>query len=518
LGDLVRLQPRELRRARSRLLSWLFILIALCPAVAQTAGPSSAGQAPSAEDNAQQSQSQPQSDLSDAARLAREERERQRAKRSTGSQAVDEMATELAEGDEHNAAAPVGYRYYSFKAGDYSILVPADAEVEGRNSYGLKLLSSEAMGSRTIIILGDPIPVTGGTPDEILPSAALRYFGGCRMGIDSAGRPVNGRPAAVAQTFSMCPLHNEVLGFVQFVLGDGYVMPVVCGYPFTADDLDPNPNRPVATIIKKYNREENGYRACDTILPSLRFREHGSQLPPPSVTAAPKKAVVTNALLNSSSGQGLEPAGESSLANVARLHKKVSSTTVLTELEHAAPGFTAYKFRYCAKDDCYNASLQLPVKAHQDEQFQVAYTGLFAFEVPVGDTVAVIQATKGAPTKPGIISRDEFIHTKVDWWIENVPAVAFQGAGNAEVFFEELTTLSDMPARLATFRSPATLQPVMTQLAAYMAPGVFVQIRCSVPEKVYADAKDMCEHVVRSMDVPEAKTQDSDDPPSNDDP
>ena len=43
-----------------------------------------------------------------------------------------------------------------------------------------------------------------------------------------------------------------------------------------------------------------------------------------------------------------------------------------------------------------------------------------------------------------------------------------------------------------------------------MAPGVFVQIRCSVPEKVYADAKDMCEHVVRSLEAPQANTDGND--------
>jgi hypothetical protein len=70
-----------------------------------------------------------------------------------------------------------------------------------------------------------------------------------------------------------------------------------------------------------------------------------------------------------------------------------------------------------------------------------------------------------------------------------------------------------MPARLATFRSPTTIQPVMTQLAAYMAPGVFLQIRCSVPEKVYGDAQDICQHVVRSLQVPQANGEAGNDDP-----
>jgi len=475
--------------------------------------PGQTSQAQSGQAQADQPQGQPPSDLADAARKAREERERQRAKRSADSDAVNAMATELAEGSEQNTPAPVGYRWYSFKPGDYSILVPADAELEGRNSYGLKLLSSEAMGSRTIVILGDPIPAQGADPNEMLNNAASRYFYGCRQtGIITAGQPVNGHPAGSPGSFSMCPLGKEVLGFAQLVVGDGYVMPVVCGYPFAAEDLHPNPHRPIGTVVKMYDREANGYRACNTILPSLRFNAHGSQWHPKTSEVVHKKAEVTNALLNSNSSPAIVETQEGSLAAVAREQKKAPSTEVVTEIEHAAPGYSSYGFSYCSKDECFRATLQIPVKARKDETFQTAYTGLFEFLVPVGDTMAVIQATKGAPTKLGFLTREQFINTKIDWWIDYVPAVYFSGAGKAEVYSEELTTLSGMPARLATFRSPTAFNTVITQQAAYMAPGVFVQIRCSVPEKVYADAQGMCEHVVRSLEVPLPKGEAEEDP------
>jgi hypothetical protein len=486
---------------------WVLVLT-LVPVFALAAGQTvtSPSQTPSAQAAAEQSQSQPekdqpQSDLSDAARRAREERERQRAKRSAGSEAVNQMADELSDASERATPAPVGYRYYNFKQGDYSILVPADAEVEGRDSYGLKLLSSEAMGSRTIVILGDPIPAQGDTPDEIIRNASSQYIPGCNAAAGPGGP---------------CPFHNEVLGSARYFPRDGYVMPVICGYPYIAEDLVPNSNLPIATLVKRYDRERDGFRACDTILPSLRFNDHGSKWHPKTGAGVPKKAVVTNALLNSDSTVDAGGAENDSLGKFARLHKKVSSAEVLTELQHTSPGFSSYAFNYCSKDECFAASLQIPDKAHKDEQFQTNYSGLFEFVVPVGDAVAVIQASKGGPTKPGIISREEFINTKVDWWIENVPAVYFTGAGKAEVFSEALTTLSGMPVRLATFRSPTAFQPVITQLVAYMAPGVFVHIRCSVPEKVYADAQSMCEHVVRSLDVPQSKTEAGDDPPTPD--
>jgi hypothetical protein len=501
------------------------LLLVLLSVVA--AGQTSAPPSPitTAQDPATQSSS---SDLAAAAARARQEREQQRTKRSANSEAVNDMATELADSAEQAIAAPVGYRSYNFQPGDYSILVPADAEVEGRNLYGLKLLSSEGMGSRTVVMLGNPIPNRGDKPEEIFVNAARSYLLNCNVGLATAGTGINtfnplvNGHASATVGLGTCPLNQEVLGSVQLVLGDGYVVPMVCGYPLTAEDLHPARNRPIATVVKTYDRENNGRRACDVILPSLRFHEHGSAWHPKAADVAPKKAVVTNALLNSNPGSNSAPdaasPAEPSLGNLARVNQKTSESEVLTELHHATPGFSSYDFRYCSKDQCFTASIQIPVKARKNEQFQTAYSGIFEFVVPVGDTAAIIQATAGAPSETRLMTREQFIHSKVNWWIENVPAVNFSGAGKAEVWSEQLTTLSHMPARLATFRSPTTIQPVITQLAAYMAPGLFVQIRCSVPEKVYADAQDMCQHVVRSLETPLPKTSPGDDDPGNDDP
>jgi len=143
--------------------------------------------------------------------------------------------------------------------------VPADAEIQGRDQYGLKLLSSDAMGSRTVVILGQPLAAEGDTPEHILRNAFSAYFPGCRIG-GGLGRPVNGHPAGKAG-FSMCYLNREVTGYAEFVLGDGYVMPLICGYPFLPEDLDPaaNLHLPPAALQKKYDRQRNGFQACDVI-------------------------------------------------------------------------------------------------------------------------------------------------------------------------------------------------------------------------------------------------------------
>src|SRR5262249_2707077 len=162
-----------------------------------------------------------------------------------------------------------------------------------------------------------------------------------------------------------------------------------------------------------YDRQRNGFRACDTILPSIHFNPHGSNWHPKVAASAPKGAVPT--VLQASHAKFENVSEEPSLGNLARANRKAPIKEVMTELKHAAPCFYSYSFDYCSKEECYTGTLQVPVKAKKNEQFNLAYTGLFEFEVPVGDTFAIIQATKGAPTKPGIISREEFINTKVDW-------------------------------------------------------------------------------------------------------
>lgn len=444
---------------------------------------------------------EPASDLARAAAQAKAERERQRALHSSNSDAVNEMASELAErADSAPTGAPIGYRYFYFKEGDYYILVPEDAEIQGRGEYGLTLLSSEVVGSRTQVSLGEPIAAEGDTPLQKFRNAAARYASGCAPAMSGLTDPVNGHPAAKAG-FSACPLQKQLMGYAQFVLNGDSVVPVLCGYPYLAEDWDTNPRIPVAKIFKKYDRESNGVRACNVIFPSIVFNQHGADWRPSKAPTTSKKAVATNALQVKDSAQEIAPGNSVSLGALAQGHKKASSKPIMEELTHAAPGFYSFPFRYCGKDGCFDAEIQLPTKAHREE----VHSALFEFSVPVGDSVAVIEAMTGMPTEGRLISREEIVRTKFDWWIRNTPPAYFSDAGTAEVLSEELTTLAGMSVRLHSFRSPTAFKPVVTQLAAYMTPGVFVHIRCAAPEAIYADAKAMCQQVVRSLEIPRSK-------------
>lgn len=157
-------------------------------------------------------QDSPASDLAAAAKLARQQQAAEKAQRTERSQAVNEMAGDLArEQDEPIAGAPNGYRYYYFKEGDYAILVPADAKPEARDYYGLRLRSAEALSSRIEVILGEPIPALGDTPEEKIHNANVIFFEGCSYNPSALGPPVDGHPA-VSVGYGECWLNQEVFG------------------------------------------------------------------------------------------------------------------------------------------------------------------------------------------------------------------------------------------------------------------------------------------------------------------
>jgi len=462
------------------------------------------------------------SDVAAAAKLAREQRAVQSAHRTELSQAVNEMAGDLArEQDEPLSGAPTGYRYYYFKPGDYAILVPVDAKPVARDSYGLRLRSAEALTSSIEVILGEPIVARGDTPEEQIHNANKQYFQGCGLNLNGLGSPIDGHPASSAG-YNNCSLGREVLGSAELVLGDGYVVPVICGYPFRPQDLDPRPNQPIKGIVNKYDRERNGWNVCKLILPSLHFHPYGDRWNPKSVASQAKGASVRNALIGSDNTRGSSVGEGQSLGAFARANKKVPTREAMTELRHVSAGYNSFSYRYfcSAERACHAFSLQIPITAKKNEQYLNPYIGLFQFEVPYADSIAVIQATTGPPSESGIVSREEMIKTKADWFISYVPADRYSGVGPGKVLSETLTEVSGIPTRLATFRNTTASGPVLTFLASYMVPGKFVHVRCTVPEKVSGDLQGMCETILRSLEVPMAEEApaDADDPPEAADP
>lgn len=491
-------------------LAWIALLCSWAPLAAQDVrvSDSTANRVGSASrsGSAASVQDSPSSDLAAAAKLARQQQGAEKAQRTERSQAVTAMAGDLArEQDEPIAGAPTGYRYYYFKEGDYAILLPADAKPEARDYYGLRLRSAEALSSRIEVILGQPIPALGDTPEEKIHNANAIFFEGCAFNLSGLGSPVDGHPAA-SVGYSNCGLNEEVFGTAELVLGDGYVVPVVCGYPMTAEDYNPSPQQPIQKVIKKYDRERNGFNVCKLILPSLHFHPYGNRWNPKSTVPPAKRsdAVSTQALIASGNAVSDVSDGSQSLGTFARANKKVSTHKEITELRRTASGYTPFSYRYyCTEDrvDCYSLSLLIPDSAKRNQQFLLPYIGLFQFEVPAGSSTAVIQATTGPPSESGFLSRQEIINTKADWYIAYVPADHYSGVGAAQVLDEQLTEVSGIPTRLTTFHNTTTSETVLTYMASYLIPGKFVHVRCSIPEKISGDLQSMCETVLRSIEV-----------------
>jgi hypothetical protein len=442
------------------------------------------------------------SDLAAAAKLAKEQRAQQSVLRTERSQAVDEMAQELALSQEEPiAGAPAGYRYYYFQPGDYAILVPADAKPESRDNYGLHLFSEEAFSMRIELILGDPIEAQGNTPEQILHNANNEYLPGCALSISGVGPAVNGHPSH-SMGYENCTFSQYLRGSSELVIGDGFVMPVLCGYPETVEERTPTANPNLKKVLQKYDRERLGFNACNQILPSLKLHPYGDRWKPKEMAPPTKKAVLTAVTASTETpASGEEP----SLGALARARKKGPQKAVLSELKSSASEYETFSFRYfCTKerDLCYSANVQLPAAAKRNANFNPGYTGLFQFEIPIGSSEAIIQANTGASSEAGVVTRDQLINTKINWWLSYGPADYYSGVQPATVLTEELTEIAGIPARLATSRSATASGPVITYMVQYMVPGKFVSLRCSVPEKSSGDAQGMCEQVVRSLEFP----------------
>jgi hypothetical protein len=453
------------------------------------------------------------SDLAAAAKQAKEQRAQQGAGKTERSQAVDEMAQELSESQEEPiAGAPIGYRYYYFQPADYAILVPADARPESRDGYGLHLRSSETFSSRVEVILGEPLPATGSTPEEILHNANNTFFAGCAASISGVGPEVNGHPAH-DMAFLQCASPDDMIGRGEFVVGDGDVVPVFCGYP--KDGTETNPRRSPKEMLRSVDIQRQAYQVCGAVLASLKFHPYGNRwnakkLPPPQSKPALTAVASTAAPVS---------AEEGSLGAFARAHKKSPQKAVFTELKGNAGDFQSYSFRYfCTRDrdTCFSANLQIPPGAKADQQFPSSGRGLFQFEVPLEKTNVIIQGNTGQPTNPGILTREQMINGKMSWFLGYIPVEHYSGVKQATILNETLTEIGGFPARTATFRNETSSETVLTFMTVYMFPGAFVHLRCTVAEKFSGDAQSLCEHVTQSLEFPKQlgeENQAPDDPP-----
>jgi hypothetical protein len=467
----------------------------------------------------------PTDDLSAAAHKAKADREQQQRSGSTTSEAIKQMADEIAEGpDGMIGPVPVGYRVFVSEGRDYALFVPQFAEIEGRDPWlGLKLLASSSLDTRTEVILGPSIPVKGDTPKEMLQAAVDRYFGGCDLARWIRVDDLNGRPRTTVN-FQNC-WTNQVNGSAQFVLGDGYAIPVICGYPYTPQDLsgfdqrtlyDPKARK---AAIDRDNTQRNGIRACEVILPSFHFLPHGVAAKLKSVSGGPKQPAITNALASNGQASGEQPPSEGGqaapLGTIARAQKKPRKTAVVEDLKHLPSGFNNLDFRYCNKQDCYDASMLLPANAERNPNYGNYPIGLFQYIASIKTARVTVEAVTAGPSESEIANPEQVLASH--YHIEDYSSAAQQKQGQLEILGDQKTTIGGLPARWTTVRTHNAVETLLTQQVEYMAPGMFVVIRCMTAEKFAADAHDVCTTVIQSLTIPQPKDEAGDPPPGGDD-
>ena len=248
-----------------------FLSLSLCllttVAVAQD---SSAASAPNQQ--ASTAQQSPISDLAAAAKQAREQRAQQSARATERSQAVDQMAEELALSQEE----PIVEAHHgipattTFNRGTTAILVPADARPDSRDGYGLHLRSAEQFSWRVVSHLGRL--TTGGRKHLRRDSAqreTIPFLQVVPVSISGVGAPVNGHPAH-GVGFERCAPPDSLIGGGEFVVGDGYVVPVFCGYP--KDGSEAVLRKPVKDILHSIDTQRQAY-------PSVRHDFRFSEIP-----------------------------------------------------------------------------------------------------------------------------------------------------------------------------------------------------------------------------------------------
>lgn len=244
--------------------------------------------------------------LGDMARKARQEK----SEKARTAARTRELARQLEQQQEEDAAAPAGYKYYRSKELGYSVLVPASVNLESRDEYGDWLTN----GPYLTVIIGNPFTVEVPTPKYQLEKAAVEYLG-CKPEIWET--KVDGRPAGIMRIESECKSGPEKLhGFVAFYIDDTDVYPLICG----ATTPDPAPTRKKGDYRTPLPRKiSTSVDVCDGIFRSVRFQKE-SEFTQPAFKERPAPTA-------SSAQQQADAGAGQSLGELARRQREKQKTT-----------------------------------------------------------------------------------------------------------------------------------------------------------------------------------------------
>ncbi len=439
--------------------------------------------------------------------LARQQREQQRNSQTTSPQ-TKALVDRSLEAEALLEPAPVGFKHY--RTEDYRLLVPETAELVAEDYQGKILRSSGLGGARTIVVVGDPMPIAGESTAAILSSASRAFVEQFPGGANGSGSiTVNGRPARHV-SFNGNKLGNPFWGAAIFILGPETVIPVACGFPPNDQELRPQPDssrrsraEKAEALQRSFHSQDDQRQASDTcqrVLGSIHLLEAPTFQPRPKMESG-RRVVSPSAALPAAA---MNTAGEqrASLGDLARKlaqekarQPRAKAGRELTE-GGTLPGFESREIVYCVDSECLSASYLVPQGALRVADARERTDHVTAL---VGKVHVDIWASGGQEPEPRtLMTQARFLDYLEKEFLRDPLG---NGTGPADVVIREDTVVGEFPARRLRFKVRTAAGAVVGDRLQVLGTRR-VQIACAAVEKGFADVESVCRAALDSLRVP----------------
>jgi hypothetical protein len=450
--------------------------------------------------------------------VARQSRAQKPADGQGASSKAQDLADEMEREQEETGDAPPGFK--SYNATGYRLWVPFPYEIQARDNNGVVLASSLIGGTKSLVLVGNPIPFAGDNSEgadatfrNVAQQFARTYgpWPGC-------GKITVAKHAAFSCTVnSNMQLTGEpASGSVTLVRGSSSLFPVMCLVPITNhgreaynDRRNYDKRNAVNDMVREDRDTRNSWQACDLVMKSIRLKEDEAVHPAtisgmnkpskswPPAAAAP--AGSTPDSTPSSTPDNDAPGSLAALARQTRQGQRPRARAVLDNAEGKSPapaGFRSFPITFCEDrgQGCREASIVIPEKAEEVS----GVNGQYVFRSKLDDKdmmlyagPADVRAPYRSMTNPYYIQIRDLANPN-GWSREKADDVSLQ-----EI------TVDGKPAIVTRFRFHGENKAwwigerILTE-----SRGTQFLLGCSAPEAHFADAEAICTTLVNSLRLP----------------
>jgi len=440
--------------------------------------------------------------LADAARQARAERQAQPKADGEAQRIADQLAEEQTGGD-----APAGFKIY--KAEGYTVLVPTPFIVVAHDEAGVIVAGNQNGSTRLYMLVGNPVVQHWGNNDDAFHDAAAQFT---RL---YAPTSTCTRTAVANHEAYQCSMagaklaDTSVSGNATFVKSGDHIYPVFCAAKTDSAERDilNNPHGSVEVKLDAkaaLQREERDvqvvWQKCNAVVQSILIQESARPVTAKAGNAEPA-VTASNAAAASATGKTGAP---TSLAQVAQQLRQAPGTEVLAPAvsakpEQAAeaplpPGLKVHAFKYCKgqSNDCYNASIFIPVEA----QLVSSDCNQFVFETKVQGSPFLLLAGSAngcsrSANDPGQVR-----------WNQLVLPETLRAPGTSSTISSQGMILEKRPAVITTMGFRKGLTDWIGKRAEVESNGVQLVVGCMAPREHFADGDSICSALIQSLRLP----------------